>query len=59
MNIALSQFGTEFIRDFHARVEVDGHAPDVGFRETGYLFLATEAGNLEYVRKRKESLRID
>jgi glycine/D-amino acid oxidase-like deaminating enzyme len=44
VNVALSQFGTEFIRDFRARVEVDGQAPDVGFRETGYLFLATAAG---------------
>ena len=41
LNIALSQFGTEFIRDFRSRVEVDGDAPDIGFRETGYLFLAT------------------
>lgn len=44
VNIALSQFGTEFIRDFRERVEVNGEAPDLGFRETGYLFLAGPAG---------------
>jgi len=44
VNIALSQFGTEFVKDFAARVEVDGDAPALGFRETGYMFCATDAG---------------
>ena len=44
LNIAISRFGTEFIRSFRARVEVDGDAPELAFRETGYLFLATAAG---------------
>ncbi|MBC8364430.1 MAG: FAD-binding oxidoreductase [Actinobacteria bacterium] len=44
VNIALSQFATEFIADFHERVQVDGESPDLGFRDTGYLFLATETG---------------
>jgi len=44
VNIAISQFCTEFITNFHERVEVDGESPDLGFRETGYLFLATGAG---------------
>ncbi len=44
VNIALSKFTTEVIAGFHEMVEVDGYAPDLGFRETGYLFLATEAG---------------
>ncbi len=44
VNIAISQFCTEFIADFHHNVEVDGESPDLGFRETGYLFLATDAG---------------
>jgi glycine/D-amino acid oxidase-like deaminating enzyme len=43
-NIRMSQFGTEFIRDIGARLEVDGERPDVGFHEGGYLFLATPAG---------------
>ncbi len=44
INIALSQAGTEFIQSFHELVEVNGEAPALGFRDTGYLFLATEAG---------------
>ncbi len=44
INVKLSQFGTEFIRDFHSRVAVDGEAPELGFKENGYLFLATPDG---------------
>ena len=44
-NIRMSQFGTEFIRTIGSTLEVDGAAPDVGFREAGYLFLATDAGH--------------
>ncbi len=51
VNIALSQFATEVIAAFPEMVEVDGEAPDLGFRETGYLFLATEAGMATLRRK--------
>ncbi|MBN3727766.1 NAD(P)/FAD-dependent oxidoreductase [Burkholderia sp. Ac-20379] len=44
LNIRISQFGTEFIRDFHARVAVDGDAPELGFKENGYLYLGDAAG---------------
>lgn len=44
INVKLSQFGVEFIRHFHENVEVDGEAPDIGFHEHGYLYLATDAG---------------
>ena len=43
-NIRMSQFGTEFIRGIGATLAMNGEAPDVGFREAGYLFLATDAG---------------
>lgn len=39
-NIELSRFGMEFMADFRANVEVDGDAPELNFRGTGYLFLA-------------------
>lgn len=42
-NIAISQFGTEFISDFHHLTEVNGQSPELGFRDTGYLFLADAA----------------
>ncbi len=50
VNIALSQYGTAFIRDFHNLVEVEGEAPELGFRETGYMFLATASG-IETLRR--------
>ena len=53
INIALSQFATEFLADFHTHVEVDDEAPDLGFRDTGYLFLATESG-MEAMRENHE-----
>lgn len=43
-NIALSRFGLEFLRGIGRTLEVDGEAPDVGFREPGYLFLASPQG---------------
>ncbi|MBL8344752.1 MAG: FAD-binding oxidoreductase [Rubrivivax sp.] len=43
-NVRLSMFGTEFLRQAGARLEVDGVRPLIGFVEAGYLFLATEAG---------------
>ena len=43
-NIRMSQFGSDFIGDIGTTLAVDGEAPDVGFVEGGYLFLATAAG---------------
>jgi glycine/D-amino acid oxidase-like deaminating enzyme len=43
-NIRLSMFGTQFLRRIGEHLSVDGALPDVGFREVGYLFLATAAG---------------
>ena len=44
VKILASQFGMDFIAEFHERVEVDGEAPELGFRGTGYLFLVTDDG---------------
>jgi FAD-dependent oxidoreductase domain-containing protein 1 len=44
LNIQISRFGLEVIRNPVAFLAVDGEAPDVGFVENGYLFLATDAG---------------
>ncbi len=43
-NIRMSQFATDFIRGIADHLAVDGAAPDVGFREAGYLFLAGRQG---------------
>jgi glycine/D-amino acid oxidase-like deaminating enzyme len=44
LNIRISQFGTEFIRGFHDRVAVEGDAPELGFKENGYLYLGDATG---------------
>ena len=43
-NIRMSQFGSTFIRGVASTLAVNGESPDAGFREAGYLFLATAAG---------------
>ncbi len=45
VNVAISRFGVDFIRDFGARIGPEGGVPSLGLKENGYLFLsATEAG---------------
>ena len=39
LNVSVSQFGLDFVDDWFDRVQVDGEAPELGFRDTGYLFL--------------------
>jgi len=56
VNIHLSMFGTKFIEDFHEHVQVNGESPGLGFRDTGYLFLATEAG-MDLLREKHEIQR--
>ncbi|MDL2403742.1 NAD(P)/FAD-dependent oxidoreductase [Rhizobium mayense] len=53
INVKISQFGVEFIRNFHDNVQVDGEAPEIGFHENGYLFCATDAG-LDIIRENAE-----
>jgi glycine/D-amino acid oxidase-like deaminating enzyme len=43
VNIRMSQFGLQFLREAASRLEVDGDAPAVGLTEPGYLYLATAA----------------
>lgn len=42
LNISLSQFGVEFIADFHDNVQVDGESPELHFVGTGYMFIADD-----------------
>jgi glycine/D-amino acid oxidase-like deaminating enzyme len=44
VNIAVSQFGNEFLHNIHQHLAVDGDVPEIGLTERGYLYLATEAG---------------
>jgi len=43
-NIEMSLFGVDFVRNAATHLSVDGEAPELGFREQGYLFLASSAG---------------
>jgi len=43
-NVRMSLFGVEFLRDAAQVLAVEGECPDLGFREQGYLFLASAAG---------------
>ena len=60
-NIQLSQFGTQFIKHIGDYLSVAGEAPEVGFHEGGYLFLATDAGRavLESNHRVQRSLNVD
>ena len=41
-NIRIGLFGVHFLKHLDEYLSIDGETPDVGFRENGYLLLATE-----------------
>jgi sarcosine oxidase len=43
-NVSMSLFGARFAKAAAERLAVDGEAPDLGFHENGYLFLASPSG---------------
>ena len=43
-NVKMSLFAGAFVQQARELLAVDGDAPDLGFKQHGYLFLATEAG---------------
>ncbi|CAN7613357.1 FAD-binding oxidoreductase [Pararhizobium sp. LjRoot255] len=51
INVRISQFGSDFIRDFDKHVSVDGENVDLGFKENGYLFLAGDVAGREVLRR--------
>ena len=42
INIAISQYGLDFLDNFHENTQVDGLSPELNYRGTGYLFLARD-----------------
>lgn len=44
VNIRISLYGIQFLRSIGERLAVDGERPEIGLREGGYLYCATEAG---------------
>lgn len=41
VNVRISRFGIDFIRNFADRIGPDGGVPSLGLKENGYLFLAS------------------
>jgi len=57
-NIRLSQFSAEFLRKAGETLAIQGERPELGFREAGYLFLATTAGLRILRRNRARQLEL-
>lgn len=55
INVKVSQFGTEFIRNFKENVAVDSDTPEIGFHENGYLFLAGDRRGADVLRRNHET----
>lgn len=51
VNVRLSQFGLQLLRDPDAWLAVDGDEVDLGFVESGYLFVATRADGAQALRE--------
>ncbi|CAN7326098.1 NAD(P)/FAD-dependent oxidoreductase [Pararhizobium sp. LjRoot238] len=51
INVKISQFGSDFIRDFEKYVSVEGEKVELGFKENGYLFLAGDAAGREVLKR--------
>ncbi len=54
INVKVSQFGTEFIRNFGENVAVDDDTPEIGFHEAGYPFLAGDERGEQVLRRNHE-----
>ena len=51
INVKISQFGTEFIRNFAETMQLDEDRPDLAFHEGGYLFLANTEDQAQTLRE--------
>jgi len=51
LNVAISKFGAEFIRNFRNLIGVRNGNYDLGFKENGYLFLANTIAQSETLRR--------
>ncbi len=49
-NVRMSLYGAAFLKRAPELLAIDGDRPDFGFREQGYLFLASEAGKAAITR---------
>lgn len=57
INVRISQYGGEVIRNFGEMMEVAGEKPDLAFHPGGYLFLAGSEGQARTLRENHEVQR--
>lgn len=57
INVAVSQYGAEVIRDFASRMATRDDRPDLGFHEGGYLYLAATEAQERTLRENHETQR--
>lgn len=57
INVKISQYGSEIIRDFGELMEVDGVRPNLNFHPGGYLFLAHDAAQASVLKENHEVQR--
>ncbi|MDZ4310897.1 MAG: FAD-binding oxidoreductase [Cypionkella sp.] len=57
INVKISQFGYQFIKDFPETMQVGGDKPDLNFHSGGYLYLAGTAEQEQILRESHEVQR--
>jgi FAD-dependent oxidoreductase domain-containing protein 1 len=57
VNVAISRFGIEFLRDFQGHLGHDVGVPSLGFKENGYLFLAHSSHGAQLLAELAEMQR--
>lgn len=57
INVRISQFGTEFIKNFAQTMKVGDDEPDLHLNEGGYLFLASSPSQMQTLKENHEIQR--
>ncbi len=55
INVKISQYGSEVIRNFGEMMQVDDDKPDLGFHSGGYLFLANTPEQVKILKENHEA----
>ncbi|WPE23048.1 FAD-binding oxidoreductase [Shinella zoogloeoides] len=55
INVKISQYGSQVIRNFGEMMRVEGDRPDLGFHSGGYLFLANTPEQAQVLRENHEA----
>jgi glycine/D-amino acid oxidase-like deaminating enzyme len=59
VNVRIGLFGSAFIQDFATTMQVPGEpAPDLGFHQGGYLFLASTPAQVQVLRENHQVQRV-